>query len=648
MEIRQIHRRFVGANPDPAYLVSYAPEHNVTQAHIDRRTDAEAGPANRNSRIKRVSGDHPFVLDHAIPNTNNPDLFTAHYKDGPELASTLSDKSGKPGPLLREFLQQTDTTPRGLHARPGRILPTGVTPNTRSEAKNCADRHHWTFAELAEHDQLTDAGTWKLVKRSQARNVISGKWVYKIKRDSNGRITRYKARWVARGFSQREGIDYNEIFAPVVRYSSIRLLGSLANQHNLDAAGLDISNAFARATVSEDLYVEMPHGFEKYDKDGKPLVCKLVHGLYGTKQAARDWHHCFRSHLLADGWIPYESDPCVFSRRTPRFGLEYLSIYVDDGVHLSERPGAHDALIKYLNKAFPTTSQDELTEMLSMRFTRDRPNKKMWIDQSHGISDFLARWDIPTKTRLVTTPMDPSWEYGDEPPLTDPEKLTEYRSKCSSISYFAQVTRPDLAYSTSKLMSYMHRPNAACFRALDRLCNYLRRTSHMGLAYSASPNIPRLEAYCDASWNATFSDKGRSTSGYLFYYGKDLIDWSSKRQEIAALSPAESEQNAAFHTAKTAIYFRELLSELGYDQSTPTTLHEDNTACIAQSKNPVNHQRTRHVHLRYHYLRELVKQKLVRLQHIRTNQQRADALTKPLSPILFRPLAPTLIQPTRT
>ena len=243
--------------------------------------------------------------------------------------------------------------------------------------------------------------------------------------------------------------------------------------------------------------------------------------------------------------------------------------------------------------------------------------------------------------------MDPSWHYGTAPALTDPNKITEYRSKCSSISYFAQCTRPDLAFPASKLMTYMHCPNANCFQALDRLCAYLRTSSNMGLVYTASETQPQLSAYCDSSWNASYSDKGRSTSGYLFYYGNDLIDWSSKRQEIIALSPAEAEQNAAFHTAKTAVYFRALLSELGYAPTHPTILHEDNTACIAQSKNPVNHQRTRHVNLRYHYLRELVRTQIVKLQHIRTNKQRADALTKPLSPVLFRPLAPHLIQPAR-
>ena len=196
-------------------------------------------------------------------------------------------------------------------------------------------------------------------------------------------------------------------------------------------------------------------------------------------------------------------------------------------------------------------------------------------------------------------------------------------------------------------MSHMHNPNDSCFKALDRLCAYLKTHSTLGLSYTASPN-PLLAAYCDASWNASTEDKGKSVSAYLFFHGNNLIDWSSKRQEIVALSPAESEQNAAFHTAKTAVYFRNLMDELGYTQYHPTTLFEDNTACIAQSKNPVDHGRTRHVGLRYHYLRELVKRKEVQLRYIPTELQLADLLTKPLPPRIFNKLIDSIIRSRTT
>jgi hypothetical protein len=242
--------------------------------------------------------------------------------------------------------------------------------------------------------------------------------------------------------------------------------------------------------------------------------------------------------------------------------------------------------------------------------------------------------------------MESSWAYGDGPAEKDPKKITEFRSIASSISYFAQCTRPDITLAISKLMSHMHHPNESCYAALKRLCIYLRFTHNHGLCFRASKDTPKLYAFCDASWNSKPCEKGRSTSGNLIYFGPNLIDWSSKRQEIIALSPAESEQNAAFHTAKSLMYFRYLLDELGYTQDSATAIYEDNTACIAQSKNPINHQRTRHINLRYNYLRDLTEMGHVYLTYVPTKQQLADVLTKPLEPKLFIRLTQHFMQPS--
>ena len=628
--VTQILRRFLSETGAHAFQVRYAPTHNITQAAINARTQTDVPLATRNSRLKNISGDHPFVLESSVPDPENPDNFIATWQDGPELRKSLCLPDGKPGPLLAEY----ESTPTAQHAQNIPILPTGSTPNTRDSALASADRRHWRFALDAEFNQLIEADTWDLVLRSQARNVISGKWVLKIKKDSLGEISRYKARWVARGFTQREGVDFNDIFAPVIRYSSIRLLLSLAARHNTELYGIDVSNAFARADVDEDLFVDQPHGYEQKGPNGEHLVCKLKKGLYGTKQAARLWHHTFRRHLLADGWIPYESDPCLFSRRTERYGLEFLGTYVDDSLHLCQSKAAHDALIEYCTKAFPTNSSGELDWILNCKITRDRKNRALWIDQSLSAQEFLRKWDISPSNTSPSTPMDPEWKYGDVdqfPPIKDESIITEYRSKVSSLSYLVQVTRPDLAFSVNSLARWMHAPNANCMSALSRLCSYLASHFDIGLRYSSSPTKPvRLYSFADASWNNSDCDKAKSTSGILTFYGNDLIDWASSIQKITALSPAEAEHNAAFDSARTLTYTRMLLDELGYPETTASTIYEDNTACIAQSKNPVNFKRSRHVNLRFHYLRELTETREVECSYISTHEQLADALTKPL------------------
>ena len=538
--ISQIVRKAYIPSGKDAYIVRYAPTPNITQEAIDARTQQHVPPTTRASRLEQVSGNHPFVLEHKAPDPSNPGNFIATWSEGPELRSSLCSADGTPGPLLASH--ERSSGPSAAHAHPHKIIKSGLTPDSRTQALHSADRRHWRFAMDAEHDQLWSADTWELVPRTSARNVITGKWVLKIKRDKDGKIDRYKARWVARGFSQRHGVDFNEVFAPVVRYSSLRKLLSIANRKNMEAYGLDVSNAFARAEVDEDLYVEQPHGYEQTGPNGEPLVCKLKKGLYGTKQAARLWHHTFRKHLLDDGWVPYECDPCIFSRNTSKYGLEFLGIYVDDCVHLCKSLTAHKSLEKYMNLKFPTTSQEPLNWILNCRVTRDRTNKTLWLDQHQSIKDFLSKWDIATPSRAPTAPMRDSWQYGTEAPIDPVEnkhKMTEYRSKVSSLSYFVQVTRPDLAFSVNSLARWMHAPNAACFQALDDVCSYLSTHTDLGLCYRATNKPVRTYAFADASWAGPDSIKAKSTTGNLIFYGNDLIDWTSALQKTPALSPAE-------------------------------------------------------------------------------------------------------------
>jgi hypothetical protein len=526
------------------------------------------------------------------------------------------------------------------------ILPTGETPTRVDQALSSVDRRHWRFALDAEHDQLVDAQTWTLVKKSDAKNVISGKWVFKIKRDKDGKIERYKARWVARGFSQKRDIDYTEIFAPVVRYSSIRMLLSLANAQDLNIYGLDVSNAFARADVDEEIYVQMPHGYQQTDPvSGEPLVCKLCKGLYGTKQAARLWHQTLRAHLLADGWCQLESDTCIYIRTTKKHGLEYVGVYVDDIIHICTHTSSHTAFHDYCNAAFPTTTQGELTWILGMEIKRDRASRTLTLNQTRHTLAFLEKYNIPRESKPASTPMDAQWKYGDEPPTQDAAAHSDFRSKVGSLSYISQCTRPDIAYAVNMLCRHLHDPNKHCFTALSHLLRYVNCTVTHGLTYHFGTNTTlRLEAYADSSYGGETKHLAKSHHGFLIYFGGGLIDWSSALQATISQSSAEAEQVAAFHASRTVFYYRQLLEELGHHQGAPTTIWEDNQACIAQSKNPVNHARCKHILLKYHYLRDLTTSHIVKLEYICTKNQLADILTKPCPPAIFLPLVRFLVQ----
>ena len=242
--------------------------------------------------------------------------------------------------------------------------------------------------------------------------------------------------------------------------------------------------------------------------------------------------------------------------------------------------------------------------------------------------------------------MDSQWDYGTDPPFREKHLETEFRSKVGSLSYFAQCTRPDIAYAVNILCRHLHNPNKQCFRALNHLIHYLAGTPHLGIKYHfGDSSTLRLEAYADSSYGGDDRDQAKSHHGYLIYFAGGIIDWNSTLQSTIALSSAEAEHIAAFHASRAVFYYRQLLEELGHHQGEPTILWEDNQACIAQSKNPVNHKRCKHILLKYHYLRHLTTTGIVKLEYVVTKNQIADLLTKPVPLKIFQHLVPFLVHP---
>ena len=457
-EISHISRRSMQDTGPARFLTHYLPSYNMTQAALDARLSLSTSPfraheifpsqynsANFDITWKPVfepasnflnpDGTHlpvyvEFITrERATRSVLAPDttasLATAlltHISGAAAILPTLPVwAASSPSIFLSDMISAPRFPPRKLPVSPefsflppnktafcflSVTLPSGATPKTEKQALASVDARHWRFALDSEYQQLVDALTWELVPRNSAANVISGKWVFKIKRNPDGSIDRYKARWVARGFSQRHNVDFTEIFAPVIRYSSVRLLLSLSNALDLDLYGYDISNAFARADVDAHIHVEQPHGFVKQDSSGRPYVCRLKKGLYGTKQAARLWHETLKQRLHSDGWRRLESDPCIFTRTTEKYGRELLGVYVDDLIHCCESETAHSRLHSLLQSHFPTTTQNPLTWILGMQITRDRATRTLTLDQTQAILTFLSDCDM-LDARALTSPMDP-------------------------------------------------------------------------------------------------------------------------------------------------------------------------------------------------------------------------------------------------
>jgi hypothetical protein len=209
-------------------------------------------------------------------------------------------------------------------------------PGTFKQALKSGSAQHWKTAMEKEFSSLTKHGTWELVDLPEDANLVGSKWVYKTKRNADGTIDKHKARLVAQGYTQEEGIDYNEVFAPVAKYKSIRTILAIANQLNLEVHQMDVCSAFLNGVLEEDIFMKQPEGFvsEKFPKK----VCKLKKSLYGLKQSARVWNKQIDEYLKKSGYVQNTADPCIYYRVEEVDGRSItmiIGVYVDDTILMS-------------------------------------------------------------------------------------------------------------------------------------------------------------------------------------------------------------------------------------------------------------------------------------------------------------------------
>ncbi|GJR76087.1 retrotransposon protein, putative, ty1-copia subclass [Tanacetum coccineum] len=250
----------------------------------------------------------------------------------------------RPANLRQNPKQRVPYNPSANHAT---VLPTTITePTSFTVANNSPE---WRQAMKEEYDALMKNGTWSLVPRASTTNVVDGKWVYRLKRDKNGAIIRYKARFVAKGFRQQPGIDFHETFSPVVKSTTIRAVLSLAVTNDWPLRQLDIQNAFLHGNLKEQVYMKQPPGF--IDPQRPNHVCLLHKSLYGLKQAPRAWFERLSKALFDLGFKGSKTDPSLFiySRGDT---LLYILVYVDDIIVTGNNKGTIDNIICQLGSAF--------------------------------------------------------------------------------------------------------------------------------------------------------------------------------------------------------------------------------------------------------------------------------------------------------
>ena len=521
------------------------------------------------------------------------------------------------------------------------------TPQTYRQAMASPDAAKWKAALDKEMRSCTEQQVWTLVRRDQLpprANVLPCKEVFKLKLDERGAVVEHKARFTPKGFRQKQGVDFFETFAHTGQYKTLRVALSLVAKWDHELAQFDVPTAFLNAPVDEDIYMELPEGFEQ-----PGMVCKLQKSLYGLKQAPRNWDKLVHTFITNDmAFKATVSDRSLYFKRSRSGRLMMIYRFVDDmqGSYHADDAAEFQQNVALLQKRFRIKQMQTATWMLGMRITRDRKARTITLDQELYISKALEKFGLQ-QCRVVSTPEAVGAAHDPNPELDKPADRQRYMEMTGTLMYAAISTRPDIAHAVHYLASNMQAPTQRHMQAAERVFRYLAGTKGLGLVFGSrnggtvgDSRGRRTQvqvdvcAFSDSDWA---NDKGdrRSVTGWVAKLNGDPVSWSSKKQRVVALSTCEAELYAESAAIQEVLWLRGLMEELGLHTQTGSTVYGDNQSAIAVSENGVKGERTKHVDVKYHFVTETVERGDVKLRWVPTTQQQADIFTKALAAPVF-------------
>lgn len=591
----------------------------------------------------RISRDVTFDEDSEVPFSKTP--VTVEFVESPcDVISEQIPASGEPssprsqeGDTSYESLRSSDDsdltyeppqTVRGASGAPTMTLRPRVPvnyeanlvesyePSTYDEAIKCNESSKWLAAIKEELKAHEENNTWTIIDKTD-KKAITSKWIFKIKKNKEGAIEKYKARLCARGFSQVRDIDYSETFAPTTRYDSIRVLLSLAAKYNYEIVQFDVKTAFLYGDLDEDIVMEIPKGV--FAPAGK--VCKLNKSLYGLKQAPRCWNIKFTSFLKSFGFVQLDSDSCVFSSRLNNERV-LLILYVDDGLIFASNNDSLDLVIKALKTTFEIKVLD-LNCYVGLEIRKTE--KSIIVSQANYTEQIIKKFNM-IGASACSTPIDCNVVLKSSDEVEEESVSFPYREAVGSLLFLALVSRPDISYAVNLVCRYVNNPNSNHVKAVKHIIRYLIGTRYFGIEYKGSADVV---GYSDSDYASDIETR-KSTTGYLFLMNNGPITWTSRKQQTIALSTMEAEFMAACDATKELLWLKQFLNELGEPKSS-ICLFVDNQAAIRLICNPVYHQRSKHIDVRYKFIREKVEQGTLTVEYIESSNQLADFLTKALT-----------------
>jgi len=506
-------------------------------------------------------------------------------------------------------------------------------PRTYAEAINDPRyKAHWEQAISEELTKLQALDTWEYAELPPGKKAVGCKWVFTVKYTPTGLIDRYKARLVAQGFSQVPGDDYLETFSPTIRAESLRILLAIGAFEDLEMRQIDVISAYPRSKLHAVVYMRPPEAL----KCPKNRVLLLKNSLYGLKQSGREWYIEASSGLKSLGFTSCFSEPSVFvtADRSVIIGL-----YVDDMLILGHKLQAVQRTIQGISALWEIKDLGDVALILGIRVRRERRNRTLSIDQSQYIQGLIGRFRLEHSTP-VTLPVNDRNTLITGLPGEPQANQALYQQAIGCLIWLAKGSRPDIAYAVGQLSQHCNEPTIRHWNAVLRVLRYLKGTENYKAKYGdVDPSSYKLQGYSDADYAGDIVDR-HSITGHMFLLNRGPVTWASVKQRCIATSTTESEYIALSEASKQGQWIRALLRELQrtqyLDDTLATPLFSDNQGCIALARDPVAHSRTKHIDVRYHYIRELVSYGKATIEYIRTADMLADVLTKPLPLTAFK------------
>ncbi|CAI7769633.1 unnamed protein product [Closterium sp. NIES-53] len=502
------------------------------------------------------------------------------------------------------------------------------TPRSYAEAIEGPYSSQWQAAMDAEMASWKSTGTYVDEVPPPGANIVSGMWIFRVKRPL-GSPPAFKARYVARGFSQRQGVDFFQNFSPTPKMTTLRVLLHVAAQRDYELHSLDFSTAFLQGSLHKEIWLRRPLGFTGSFPAGTQW--SLRRPVYGLRQAPREWHDTLRTTLAALGFALSTADPSLFLRTDATLPPFYVLVYVDDLVFATTDTEALAHLKSELHKRHTCTDLGELISYLGLRITRDRAQRTISLTQSHMVQQVLQHFGF-TYSSPQSTPLPTSHSLSAPPSDESVEPSGPYPELVGCLMYLMTCTRPDLAYPLSLLARYVapDKHRKVHWDAAKRVLCYLCNTSGMGLVLGGRARVV-LTGHADASWVDDLATQ-RSSQGYTFSLGSGSVSWRSTRSSSVLSSSCEAEIYAGAMAAQELRWLTYLLTDLGEAPRSPSVLYVDKKAMLALCQEHRLEHRTKHIALRYFLARELQQRGQLCLAYVASQANTADVFTKALQP----------------